>query len=79
MWTRSQEIINIAKLQGVSPVWYAFWQQPRSMFERYQYGYWLSFYLYKDMCHVALGKGDKELKHKLDVAYYSGDWKSLKK
>jgi hypothetical protein len=79
IWARSQEIINIAKKQGVSPIWYAYWQQPRSMFERYQYGYWLSFYLYKDMCHVALVRGDKVLKHKLDVAYYSGDWKEFTK
>jgi hypothetical protein len=78
IWSRSQIIINIAKKQGVSPVWYAFWQQPRSMFEKYQYAYWLGFYLYKDMCNVALLKGDKELKHKLDVAYYSGNWKPLK-
>lgn len=77
IWLRSQKIINIAKKQGVSPIWYAFWQQPRSLFEKYQYGYWLSFYLYKDMCHVALLKGDKELKHKLDVAYYSGNWNPL--
>lgn len=74
IWLRSQKITSIAKKLGVSPVWYAFWQQPRSLFEKYQYGYWLSFYLYKDMCHVALLKGDKELKHKLDVAYYSGNW-----
>ncbi len=78
IWARSQEITTIAKQQGVSAVWYAFWQQPRSMFERYQYGYWLSFYLYKDMCHVALVKGDKELKHKLDVAYYSGNWSGFR-
>lgn len=74
IWLRSQKMIIIAKKQGVSPVWYAFWQQPRSLFEKYQYGYWLGFYLYKDMCHVALLKGDKVLKHKLDVAYYSGNW-----
>lgn len=74
IWLRSQKIISIAKKQGVSPVWYAFWQHPRSLFEKYQYGYWLSFYLYKDLCHVALLKGDKELKHKMDVAYYSGNW-----
>ncbi len=78
IWLRSQEIIKVAKKLGVSPGWYAFWQQPRTLNEKYQYGYWLSFYLYKDMCHEALLKGEKKLKHKLDVAYYSGNWKSFK-
>jgi len=77
IWSRSQEIIKIAKKQGVSTVWYAFWQQPRSMFEKYQYGYWLSFYLYKDMCHIAEIKGDLSLKARLDKAFYSGNWKTF--
>jgi len=78
IWTRSQKVIEVAHKLGVNTSWYAFWKQPRTVFERYQYGYWLSFYLYKDMCHVALIKGDKSLKLKLDKAYYSGKWSDFK-
>ncbi len=78
IWARSQNVLKIAKEQGINSNWYAFWQQPRTLGERYSYGYWLAFYLYKDMCHVALLNGDKELKRKLDKAYYSGNWENFK-
>ena len=77
IWSRSQDVLVIAKKQGISSNWYTFWQQPRTMNERYQYGYWLTFYLYKDMCHAALLNGDTELKRSLDKAYFSGKWEKL--
>jgi hypothetical protein len=75
IWNRSKDVVAIAKKQGINTNWYAFWQQPRTLNEKYQYGYWLTFYLYKDMGHKALLNGNLELKQKLDVAYYSGNWK----
>jgi hypothetical protein len=83
MWKKSQQVVRIAEQMGVNANWYAFWQQPRTTFEKYQYGYWLMFYLYRDMRHAAMLNGDEALKQKLMKAYYSGDWsefgKSLKK
>jgi hypothetical protein len=76
VWMQSQKVIKVAKKQGLNTNWYAFWKQPRTLFEKYQYGYWLSFYLYKDMCHKALIDGNMKLKTQLDKAYYSGVWNS---
>jgi hypothetical protein len=78
IWQRALKVKQIAEKQGVNTNWYAFLQQPRTASEKYQYGYWLTFYLYKDMCHQALLKGNKELKQKLDIAYYSGNWTNFK-
>ena len=78
IWQRALTVKQIAEKQGVNTNWYAFWQQPRTASEKYQYGYWLTFYLYKDMCHQALLKGNNALKKKLDVAYYSGNWANFK-
>jgi len=78
IWQRAMDVVSIAKHYGVSTNWYAFLQHPRTLNERYQYGFWLTFYLYKDMCHVALLNNDTNLKHRLDVAYYSGNWLLLK-
>ena len=77
IWNRSQIVLSTAKKYGISSNWYTFWQQPRTLNERYQYGYWLIFYLYKDMCHAALLNSDTRLKKKLDKAYYSGNWEKL--
>jgi len=78
IWNRSKEVAAIAKRQGINTNWYSFWQQPRTLNEKYQYGYWLTFYLYKDLCHNALLKQNLDLKRKLDVAYYSGNWSNFK-
>lgn len=82
MWEKSQQVTRLALSMGVSDNWYAFWQQPRTTIEKYQYAYWLTFYLYRDMKHLASLKGDSELVKQLDQAYYSGKWPvklSLKK
>jgi len=77
IWKQTCDIKEAARKMGINTGWYSFWQQPRTMNEKYQYGYWLSFYLYKDMCHLAEMKGNKELKGALDKAYYSGNWDLL--
>jgi hypothetical protein len=77
IWNRSNKVLKAAQKMDINTNWYAFWQQPRTTNEKYQYGFWLTFYLYKDMCQVATLKGDASLKTKLDKAYYSGDWKII--
>jgi hypothetical protein len=78
MWTRSMDAIQLARKQGLNPGWYAFWMQPHTLQERYDFGYWLNFYLYHDMRHLAKTRNDPAFVSKLDKAYYSGDWKSMK-
>lgn len=77
MWKQAEEVVEIAKKQRLNVEWYNFYRHPRSVKERYQYGYWLAFYLYHDMKQVALQKGDKELAQKIDKAYYSKNWNSF--
>jgi hypothetical protein len=74
---RALLVQKTAHKQGVHSAWYAFWKQPRTLNERYQYSYWLTFYLYKDMCHKAIINKDIALKTQLDKAYYSGNWKEI--
>jgi hypothetical protein len=79
MWDRTLKVLKIAHEMNINTNWYAFWQQPRTLQEKYEYGFWLTFYLYKDMCHIAAMKGDTALKAKLDKAYYSGHWELFSK
>lgn len=78
MWEKSQQVVQIADEMGVNTNWYAFWQQPRTTFEKYQYGYWLMFYLYRDMRHVALLNNDNNMVTKLTKAHYSGNWNEFR-
>lgn len=78
MWFRAQCAIKTAEKYGLNTSWYSFWQQPRSAHEKYAYAYWLNFYLYKDLCDMTIREKNPELKKQFDIAYYSGDWMSLK-
>lgn len=77
IWSRAGDVQQAARRQGVSTDWYNFWKQPRSLHERYAYGYWLTFYLYRDMRHKAGLEQNAKLIRELDKAYYSGSWKTL--
>jgi hypothetical protein len=79
MWNRAMEAVQVAKKMGLNPDWYAFWLQPRTSYEKYDYGYWLNFYLYHDLRYMALTKNNKLLARTLDKAYYSGNWKLVQK
>jgi hypothetical protein len=74
MWANAQQVLKVAKLQNINTDWYAFYQQPHSLHEKYSYGYWLSFYLYKDMRHQASVAKNIALVKQLDRAYYSCNW-----
>lgn len=75
MWNRAQDAIQIAKESGTNTNWYSFWMQPHSMREKYDFGYWLSFYLYHDLRDIAKALNDTTRINLLDKAYYSGNWK----
>lgn len=77
MWNKAMNVVEKAKLYQITTEWYSFYMHPRSDFEKYSHGYWLAFYLYKDMRHKALIADDTEMVHNLDFAYYSNDWSNL--
>ncbi|MBD2723109.1 hypothetical protein IC234_13325 [Hymenobacter sp. BT189] len=77
MWARANEAVAIARKHGLSTSHYAFYQQPHSLHQQYEYGFWLNFYLYQDLRHLARLKNDKALLKTLDKAYYSGNWKLI--
>ena len=49
MWEKAQQWMALAEKYQVNTSWYSFLMQPRSVRERYDHGYWLAFYLYKDI------------------------------
>lgn len=76
-WSMAKQAISIAKKNGLSTDWYAFWKNPRTLHEKYDYAYWLNFYIYRDLRQMAQMRNDKSLINKIDHAYYSGNWSEL--
>ncbi len=79
MWSRAMLIDKVAKQYKVNSSWYNFYKQPHSVFEKYSHGYWLTFYLYRDMKHKAISENNADMAKQLDIAYYSGNWEKLMK
>lgn len=77
IWLNALKAVEKAENIGVNTTWYAFYKQPNSIQEKYNNGYWLSFYLYQDMRYNARVKNNLSLVKKIDRAYYSGNWDLL--
>jgi len=74
MWNNSSLALKVAQKYHINTDWYAFYKHPLSMWQKYDYGYWLAFYIYRDLKYWAKTKGNSSLVTQIDKAYYSGNW-----
>ena len=79
MWKNAQTAVQVAHRYNIQTSWYAKMMQAFSIRQQYNNGYWLQFYIYKDLEHVFMQRGDQEKLKQLTVAYYSGNWKLMLK
>ena len=77
MWRRAQAARKVAGKYGLELHWYAKLQDAHSLRERYHNGWWLQFYIYKDLEDRFIRTGDSESLRRLNHAYYSGNWKEM--
>ena len=78
MWQRAQQVLAIAERNGLNTGWYAKLKQAVSIRERYHKGYWLQYYLYRDLENKFIREKRADQLERLHVAYYSADWNLLK-
>ncbi len=77
IWTRALEALEVYKSFGLSDFWYARYLSPKTLRQKYDYGFWLAFYIHKDLLRYAELKNNKTLKLEIDKAYYGNLFKSL--
>ena len=77
MWENAEKVLEIAASKKINTSWYALMRHPKSIRERYHYGFWLQFYLYNDLKDIAKRNGDKDLSVLLDKAYLQGKWELI--
>ncbi len=77
MWRRAQAARKVAGKYSLELHWYAKLQDAHSLRERYHNGWWLQFYIYKDLEDRFIRTGDSESLRRLNHAYYSGNWKQM--
>lgn len=79
LWKGAQAALQVAGKYGLNTDWYALMLRPASVRQRYDFGYWLQFYIYKDLAFRFQARGEQAQLRALTRAYYSGDWDSLLK
>lgn len=79
MWQNAQKALKVAKQNGINTSWYAKLKNPKSEREQYHKGYWLQFYIYKDLENLYQKRGNKAALKALTKAYYTSNWDSLLK
>ena len=77
MWANAVAARKAAERFGLNTLWYAKLQQPSSLREQYRDGYWLQFYIYKDLENLFMRENDSAMLEKLQAAYFSSDWARL--
>ena len=77
MWKRACEARKVARAYDLPTLWYAKLLTPKTLRERYHYGWWFQFYIYKDLEDLFLRRGDAASLERLTRAYCLGDWKEL--
>lgn len=74
MWDGAKQALEVAELFGLNTSWYSLMMSPKSLREKYHYGYWLGFYIYRDLRELLTEKKEHLLRERLDKAYYGGRW-----
>ncbi len=72
-WARAEAFMELSAGKGMSLQPYAYFMHPKSLQERYHFGFWLTQYLYMDLKRQAREKGDKIILEQLDRLYLQLD------
>jgi hypothetical protein len=77
MWKQAQAAMKVASKLGLETKWYALYQHPKSLRQKYDFGYWLQLYIYHDIADYARRTGDKALETAAAKAWLSGSWNKM--
>ena len=78
MWKNAMDAVAIAEKFGIETIWYAKLKKALSEREKYHKGWWLQFYLFKDLEDLFTRTNDAGHLSRLYAAYYTDGWSSLK-
>jgi hypothetical protein len=73
-WKTAEAAIKLAEKEGIDTGWYAFYKNPSSLQEKYHQGFWLNYYIYKDLLSKMHRAGNHDKYDLIKKAYYSNDW-----
>ncbi len=79
IWNQAMQAVEAAKSNNINYKWYSLWLNPKSLEEKYRFGYWIQFYLFFDFLEKAKNDGDSNLRNSIIQSYFSGKWEDITK
>lgn len=76
-WKRAQKALKVAARYGINVQWYSLFLHPKTLQEKYHNGYWLSFFIYRELRMIDSQNPSNDFTKKIDIAYFSGEWNTL--
>ena len=70
-WKKALAFQQLAGNQGINTQWYALLKSPKSIRQKYSFGYWLKFYLFMDCLEKAKRENNGTLAREITKAYFS--------
>ncbi len=77
MWKNAENGLKVAKIYNINTAWFNDLSTPKSLREKYDFGFWLSYYIYHRLMEKVTITGNDQYRIKIQKAYFSTDWKSL--
>jgi hypothetical protein len=76
-WQHAVAAVNAAKSANINYKWDTQYLHPKSLNEKYQYAWWLQFYLFTDFLELAEREDNTALRKEIIKAYFQKDWERL--
>ena len=73
-WNTNLKIVKVADKYKLNTNWYAKLKQAISVRDKYHNGYWLQYYIFKDLQNLFIRTNDKKMLQNISAAYFSSDW-----
>ena len=78
LWIQTEQAIEVAKQLDINYKWYAQMLYPKSLEEKYRFGYWVQFYLFTDIMKLAKQTNNESLRIRVLKAYFQQNWDTMK-
>ena len=77
MWNQAKDAMKAAEHLGLETKWYAIYQNPKSLRQKYDFGYWIQLYIFHDIIDLARRTENKVLETQATKAWLSSSWRTL--
>ena len=77
-WNQAIDAMAVIGMYGINSSWYNVLLRANSTHEKYNNGYWISYYCYQDLKSYCKINNDEKLLNEIQKAYFSNNWAKLR-